>query len=144
MMLALVLLLSTNALVQEQPLPVYACQGFKEPLHRADIRVERGRNLPLRGRLVLANGTPADGNDLATAPIISVKFKDADQTSEARAGDFGKGKSFQFFELESHWKFDLETSSLTGDGEYAVTMLSGDPGEYTIDPPCKLVFTLEP
>ena len=126
--------------------PVYACQGFAEPMHRANIQIGRGRVLPLRARLALPDGS--FGEDLKSAPMISLKYRpesgrEVDKTAGLEVRDYGKGNRF-VFDKEAHWKFDLGTGNLKDDGTYVVSLLSGDEKEYRVDPACSLVFLLAP
>ena len=40
--------------------PTYQCQGFDEPMQRSPQQIARGRVLPLRAKLVLADGSFGD------------------------------------------------------------------------------------
>jgi hypothetical protein len=131
---------------QEKTPPTYRCQGFDEPMHRPNIQIPKGRVLPLRAKLVLPDGTFGDASTLKAPPAISLKYQpesgpEVDKTEGLEVRDYGKGNRF-VFDAEAHWKFDLGTSNLTEDGKYAVTLSTGDPKEYTVDPPCTLVFFL--
>lgn len=126
--------------------PVYACQGFAEPMHRENIHIGRGRVLPLRARLALPDGT--FGENLKSPPRLLLKYRpesgpEVDKTAGLEVRDYGKGNRF-VFDKEAHWKFDLGTGNLKDDGTYAVSLLSGDEKEYKVDPVCSLVFLLAP
>jgi len=127
--------------------PTYQCRGFDEPMQRSPQRIPRGRVLPLRAKLALPDGTFADAKTLASAPALTLKYKPAsgpevDKTGGMEVRDYGKGDRFVFDE-EAHWKFDLGTSNLPDDGEYVVTLVSGDEKAYRVDPPCTLVIQLQ-
>jgi len=127
--------------------PTYQCRGFDEPMQRSPQRIPRGRVLPLRAKLALPDGTFADAKTLASAPALTLKYKPAsgpevDKTGGMEVRDYGKGDRFVFDE-EAHWKFDLGTSNLPDDGEYVVTLVSGDEKAYRVDPPCRLVIQLQ-
>ncbi len=127
--------------------PTYRCQGFDEPLNRPSMQVRRGRVLPLRGKLVAADGTFADNGVVKAAPAIRLTYlpegsKEVDKTAGLEVRDYGKGNHF-VFDQEAHWKFDLGTGNLPDDGKYTVTVLSGDAKEYRVDPACKLTFRLQ-
>jgi hypothetical protein len=144
----LVLAASTPARGAGKAPPVYACQGFDEPMSRPNIHIGRGRVLPLRGKLVLPDGTFGDASVLKAAPRISLKYRpesgpEVDKTAGLEVRDYGKGNRF-VFDREAHWKFDLGTGNLKEDGTYAVSLLSGDEKEYKVDPVCSLVFLLAP
>jgi hypothetical protein len=140
--------LVVGAVSADDKIPSYACQGFDEPMNRPNIHIGRGRVLPLRGKLFLSEGKYGDDTLLKTAPVISLKYKpeagpEVDKTAGVEVRDYGKGISF-VFDKEAHWKFDLGTGNLPDDGKYVVSLLSGDPKEYKVDPPCKLTFLVEP
>jgi hypothetical protein len=128
------------------PAPVYACQGFDEPMNRQNIEIGRGRVLPLRGKLVKPDGSFVEEGALKAAPALTLKYKpesgpEVDKTAGMEVRDFGKGNRF-VFDQEAHWKFDLGTGNLPDDGAYTATLLSGDEKEYRVDPPCRLAFRL--
>ncbi|MEO8191358.1 MAG: hypothetical protein ABI682_13535 [Acidobacteriota bacterium] len=127
--------------------PVYACQGFDEPMNRPNIEIGRGRVLPLRAKLVKADGAFADETVVKSPPTLSLKFKpesgpEVDKTAGMEVRDYGKGNRF-VWDQEAHWKFDLGTGNLPDDGKYTVTVLSGDEKQYRVDPSCKLTFKLQ-
>jgi hypothetical protein len=66
--------------------------------------------------------------------------KMVDRTSRVEAGDFGKQGRFVF--REHYWKFDLQTDALPEAGTYVVELVSGDEGQYRVDPTCGFRFTL--
>jgi hypothetical protein len=126
--------------------PTYTCQGFDEPMNRPNIHIGRGRVLPLRAKLALPDGTYGDDAVLKAAPQIALKYKpdsgaEVDKSSGIEVRDYGKGTSF-VFDKEAHWKFDMGTGNLADNGKYTVTLLSGDPKEYKVDPACSLNFVL--
>jgi len=127
------------------PTPTYRCQGFDEPLHDG-MNIPRGRVLPLRGKLVAADGSFADQKVVKTPPAVSFKFQpegkpEVDKTSTVEVRDYGKGSHF-VWDDEAHWKFDLGTKSLEDAGQYQVRLVSGDEAEYKVDPSCALTFNL--
>ena len=126
--------------------PVFACQGFDEPMNRQNIEIGRGRVLPLRAKLVRPNGSFAEESAVKTTPTLVLKYqpesgREVDKTAGMEVRDYGKGNHF-VWDQEAHWKFDLGTGNLPDDGNYAVTVLSGDAKEYRVDPTCKLTFKL--
>jgi len=128
------------------PTPTYQCRGFDEPLHDG-MNIPRGRVLPLRGKLVAADGSFADQKVVKTPPAVSFKFQpesgpEVDKTSTVEVRDYGKGNHF-VWDDEAHWKFDLGTKSLENAGKYQVRMVSGDEAEYKVDPACTLTFNLK-
>jgi hypothetical protein len=66
--------------------------------------------------------------------------KAVDRTSRVESGDFGKGGRFVF--REQYWKFDLQTDALGESGTYVVELVSGDEGQYRVDPTCGFRFAL--
>jgi hypothetical protein len=125
---------------QEVAPPKYSCDGFAAPLNRGSMEVERGRVLPLKGKLSRADGTAVVQGSVRTAPVVHIALSGEDKSGVLEAHDYGKGRSF-VFDPEAHWKFDLGTSTLTGDGTWVVTLMSGDPKEYVVDPACRLEFS---
>jgi hypothetical protein len=145
--LALAVVLSAPARCEDKAAPTYRCQGFDEPMHRENIRISRGRVLPLRAKLVLPNGAFGDATTLKTAPKISLQFlpesgPPVDKSNGIEVRDYGKGNSF-VFDQEAHWKFDLGTGNQPENGRYKVSLISGDESEYRVDPACVLVFLLD-
>jgi hypothetical protein len=150
LLLSSVLLLLVVALpaLADDPIPVYQCEGFAEPMNHPHLHIGRGRVLPLRAKLTAEDGTFGDATTLQASPIITLKYQPqgkpaVDKTSGLEVRDYGKGNSF-VWDQEAHWKFDLGTGNLPDDGKYVVTMSSGDETEYRVDPPCTLEFELEP
>ena len=91
-------------------------------------------------------GKFGDNSTLEAAPKISLQFvpesgAEVDKTAGLEVRDYGKGNSF-VFDQEAHWKFDLGTGNLPEDGKYRVSLVSGNEGEYRVDPRCTLVFLL--
>lgn len=143
---ALLAFAAAAAAGQDKAPPTYRCEGFHEPMHRQNIQIPKGRVLPLMAKLVLPDGTFGDASTLEAPPAISLKYQpesgpEVDKTEGLEVRDYGKGGRF-VYDAEAHWKFDLGTSNLTEDGKYAVTLSTGDPKEYAVDPPCTLVFLL--
>jgi hypothetical protein len=138
--------LSAAPWARAQEAAAFRCQGFDEPMNRNPINIGRGRVLPLRGKLVRADGTFGDQTSVKTAPVLTLKYQpdagpEVDKTSGIEVRDYGKGNHF-VWDDEAHWKFDLGTGNLPDDGKYLVTMSSGDEKEYKVDPACSLVFML--
>ena len=134
------------ARAEDKTPPTYRCQGFDEPMSRENMRIARGRVLPLRAKLVLPDGSFGDAKILKTAPSISLHFlpesgPPVDKSGGLEVRDYGKGNSF-VFDQEAHWKFDLGTGNQPDDGRYKVSLISGDESEYRVDPACTLVFLL--
>jgi hypothetical protein len=125
----------------------YRCQGFDEPMNRDNIRINRGRVLPLRAKLVLPDGSFGDASKVKTAPILTLKYKpesgpEVDKSAGMEVRDYGKGNRF-VWDAEAHWKFDLGTGNLPDDGHYVASLASGDEKEYRVDPACALNFQLQ-
>ncbi|MEO8430690.1 MAG: hypothetical protein ABI592_04205 [Acidobacteriota bacterium] len=143
---ALACLPARAALASPPDPPTYRCQGFDEPMNRPTVEIGRGRVLPLRAKLVAADGKFADDGVVKAAPTIHVVYapeggKEVDKSGGLEVRDYGKGNHF-VFDQEAHWKFDLGTGNLPEDGTYKVTVLSGDAKEYRVDPTCSLEFHL--
>lgn len=139
-------LLPSSVALAADAAPVYACQGFDEPMNRPDIQIGRGRVLPLRAKLVRPDGTFVEESAIKSTPTLSLKYKpengpEVDKTNGMEVRDYGKGNHF-VWDQEAHWKFDLGTGNLPDDGAYVVSVLPGDEKEYRVDPTCKLTFHL--
>ena len=127
--------------------PTYRCQGFDEPMNRDNIRIGRGRVLPLRAKLILPDGSFGDATKVKTPPILTLKYKpesgpEVDKSGGMEVRDYGKGNHF-VWDAEAHWKFDLGTGNLPDDGHYVAALASGDEKEYRVDPACALNFQLQ-
>ena len=118
--------------------PFHACIGFDAPMDRGPVTVRKHRVLPLKARVLDADGVELDDLDLGTPPVLQVLFTSArdgdavDVTEEALpAGSGSRGNQFEF--TKDRWRFNLETRNYTAAGSYRVQLLSGDPAEYEIE-----------
>lgn len=126
--------------------PTYQCRGFDEPMQRSPQQIGRGRVLPLRAKLALADGSFGNDKTLPAPPALTLKYKpesgpEVDKTSGMEVRDYGKGDRF-VWDDEAHWKFDLGTGNLPDDGQYVATLVSGDEKAYKVDPRCSITFNL--
>jgi len=137
--------------------PAYSCDGFEPPMNLAYLppamgggeigrSVKRNRVLPFKATLLDGDGNPVTA--LNSPPVIQVTYVPtvgpaADVTADALTS--GKRSDGNQFELTGDsWAFNLWTKNYTAVGRYEATMVSGDPGEYVIDPTCRGVFVIEP
>lgn len=123
---------------------VYRCDGFAGPIQK-QMDIQRGRNLPLKARLLDSAGKPVTSDEVEPAPgirLVRVEGQgELDQSEQVAAGDFGKGGRFVF--RESYWKFDLNTADFPELGRYRAELASGDDSRYRIQSPCAVTFVLK-
>lgn len=124
--------------------PPLACRGFDPPLHRGRVVVRGQRALPLKARLFDKDGLEVAAVDLEEAPTLQVWYKygtpDAVDVTDAIEA-VGEGtQEGQFVYVDGRWRFNLKTVNFRATGTYTVSMRSGHPEEYVVDPPCAVVF----
>jgi hypothetical protein len=133
------------AMAADRGVPVYACVGFEAPMNDGAIRVQKNRALPHKALIVDADGFQITPAEIAASPVIQVVFSGnavpaEDVTDDALfAGQGTPGNQFVFTD-EEKWQFNLKTGNYTTKGSYRVTMVSGDPSAYVIDPTCEALF----
>jgi len=127
---------------------VLACRGFAPPLNRPRSIRRGARALPLKARLLDADGGPVGGDALATPPAVQVLFTPAaggvavDVTDlVAPAGRSNEGRSFRPV-FPGGWRYVLRTRGLVEQGTYEILLVSGDPAEYVVEPACSAILTL--
>ncbi|MHC4748604.1 MAG: right-handed parallel beta-helix repeat-containing protein [Planctomycetota bacterium] len=129
------------------PPPPYYCVGFKPPMDEGAVKVKKNRVLPLKAELIDMEGYPLTDAEIIAPPVVQVVFQptsgDAeDVTDDALpAGQGTEGNQFVF--TGSNWQFNLKTKNYSAAGTYAVTMVSGNECEYTIESTCEAVFVIE-
>ncbi len=127
------------------PVPALTCQGFEPPADVGPLTVKGNRVLPLKARLVDQLGLFVTGSDLVAAPALQVLFYPGqtgtpiDVTDQALAEGLGTDGN-QFVFTGDRWQFNLQTKGFSAVGRYVVSMISGDPAEYVIDPTCEVAF----
>lgn len=120
--------------------PVYACEGFKGPLAKGPVQIKRKRLIWLRAKLRDGNGETLTDDDLVAPPVVEVTFEPESEATAAALfpGVGGDGAAFVFFLRQ--WHLLLKLEEFAEPGTYTVTMASGDPSEYRIDPTCEGQF----
>jgi len=139
-----------TACEEASDVPVYSCEGFASPMAKGAVKVKKNRALPLKMELIDDAGFAITDMDLAAPPLVSVIFglanpgDDPEDVSDyaVAAGHGTDGNQFEFT-LDDIWQFNLKTSNYTGSGEYYISVESGDPGEYVIDPTCVASFIVK-
>jgi hypothetical protein len=121
------------------------CVGFEPPMDKTVSVKKKNRVLPLK-MVCFDNGTELTDLDLVPPPIVEIDFTGGDPTEPpmedflpAGQGDDGN----QFVYSGSKWQFNLQTKNFSGEGTYTIKAVSGDPGEYIIDPPPVAEFVIE-
>lgn len=134
----------TDGLVNvASPPPALTCVGFKPPLDQNVVVRRPNRVLPLRMTL-----EDADGFEVfdITPPVVSIEYEgdfgygegELDELNFAGKGDEGN----QFVFNGQFWAFNLSTKGLAP-GTYTITAVSGNLGQYVIDPTCTVVVEIE-
>jgi hypothetical protein len=129
--------------------PAYACRGFDSPLAAGPVTVKGPRALPLKARLLDADGFALADDALGAPPVLQVHHQSGvgetpDDVSPQAVG-VGQGTDGNAFEFSgSRWRFNLKTRNYTAPGIYTLTMISGDETEYRIDPVCEAQFVVNP
>lgn len=125
--------------------PVYACVGFEPPMDDGAVTVQKKRALPHKAVIVDADGFEITPAEISASPVIQVIFAGnalpaEDVTDDALfAGQGTAGNQFVYTD-EQKWQFNLKIDNYSKKGTYQVTMVSGDPSEYAIDPTCEASF----
>jgi hypothetical protein len=128
--------------------PTYRCDGFGAPMNGSAVIVRSPRTLPLKASLLDGEGLPVTSATVAAAPRLTVTLSPAgggpavDVTDRASPSGQGRdGPSFAFT-LDGRWQYNLDTGAFTAPGEYRVTLVSGDTGEYLVAPVCTGTFVV--
>ena len=129
---------------QGEPL---ACIGFDAPMNTV-VKVKKNRVLPLKVQLMDANGQYVDDLGLASKPALQVLFDSAispmaeDVTDQSLPSGVGTdGNQFEF--LDGKWQYNLKAKNFSAPGTYTVSLVSGDSGEYRIEPNCSTQFVID-
>ena len=122
--------------------------GFEPPLASGPVTVKKNKALPLKAVLVDEAASPVTDLDLITSPVVQVLFVPGaggdpiDVTDQAfPAGQGTDGNLFVF--SDGKWRFNLKTKNYAALGTYLMSMVSGDPSEYEIDPTCESEFVID-
>jgi len=125
------------------------CMGFLSPMNRGPVKVRNSRVLPLKASLFHADGSPVTDAELFKPPVINVSFVSSkvtsaiDVTNEALSAGMGaEGNQFELND-DGNWQYNLATINYSTKGKYRLSIESGDPIEYEIDPKCQGMYVKE-
>ena len=96
--------------------------------------------------LLDGDGVTITDSDVISPPVIQVLYDSGiapaeDVTGEALSAGWGTdGNQFEF--NDPVWQFNLKTKNYTASGTYTVSIVSGDSGEYVIDPAVEAQFVI--
>jgi hypothetical protein len=129
--------------------PAYACVGFEPPLADGPVTVRGNRALPLKAELRDEDGIALTDADLGAAPVVQVEYHSGVDASPEDVSDqalwAGQGSSGNAFVFNGdRWRFNLKVGNYSAPGTYAISMISGDGGEYRVDPTCESEFIVSP
>ncbi len=126
--------------------PTLTCVGFDPPMDKTVSVKKKNRVLPLKMVLVDENNIEVTDQDIVAPPVVEIDVASADPTDppgeeflSAGKGDDGN----QFVFSGTSWDFNLSSRNFSGSGTYTITVESGDPGEYAIDPTCTATFVIQ-
>ena len=127
---------------------LYSCSGFEPPMDKGAVKVKKNRVLPFKAELLDGAGNPLTDADIIAPPVIQVMYDSGEEgdavdvTDNALSAGHGtEGNEFEF--TGSNWQFNLKTKDYSAPGTYTVTMVSGNEGEYVIEPTCTATFVIE-
>ncbi len=127
--------------------PTLTCSGFDPPMDSGPVTVRGNRALPFKAQLLDVEGYPVTDLDVAAFPVVQVVFQAAaggdpvDVTGDAFPVGMGTDSNgFEYNPAEQVWQYNLKTKNHTAVGTYIVTIESGDPSEYRVDPSCSGTF----
>ena len=114
----------------------YLCSGFEPPMDKIIQAKKGGRVLPLKIKLYDENFYEITDFEISTPPLIEVNYIGLDQT-ESLVEDLlyvgrGNGEN-ELVYTGKGWQFNLQTKNFRAPGTYEIYVVSGNPGEYTID-----------
>ena len=131
-------------IVEYEPL-IYSCSGFEPPMDNLVTVKKKNRVLPLKMTLDFRSAEVSD-IDITAAPVVEIDFTAGNPTTppgeellSAGKGDEGN----QFVYTGSKWGFNLQSKNFSGKGTYTITVVSGDPDEYSIAPTCRTTFIIQ-
>ncbi len=128
--------------------PALSCVGFEPPMAGGPVVVRNHRVLPLKARLLDAEGAPV-GAGIAAPPVVRVMYEPGtgapvDVTASALHAGRGTAEGAFSFDVDSgEWHFNLVTRDFSAPGTYRVTAESGDRLRYAISPTCEATFVIE-
>ncbi len=125
-----------------------SCVVSEAPLDNGPAKIKKNCVLPFRAELFDKSSIPVTDVNIFTPPMIQVIFEPetvaVDLTNDALSAGKGTEDNQFFFDFAgSKWRFNLKTRNYTSPGTYKVSMVTGDPNEYIIDPVCMAVFCIE-
>jgi len=130
------------------PPPTLACVGFEAPFDVAlTLKKKTKRAIPVKMVLEDEDGFPVTDADLVAPPVVNVLFDGVtygeappDDADLLPLGMANEDNVFRFDEGAETWIYNLGTKQFGAAGVYTVTAVSGDEGEYVIDPTCSGTF----
>jgi hypothetical protein len=114
----------------------YLCSGFEPPMNKTILAKKGGRVLPLKIKLYDENFYEITDFEISTPPLIEVNYIGLDQTESLVEDLLHVGRGNDEDELVytgKGWQFNLQTKNFRAPGTYEIYVVSGNPGEYTID-----------
>jgi len=130
------------------PVDMYACEGFHPPADSSPLKVKgKGRTIPLKANLT-ADGIPIGSDDPIAWPRLRVLYLDTggdpmEVTGLALADGHGTA-DHRFVSADGlKWQYNLDTVNFVNPGKYRVELLSGNDGEYVIEPTCVVEYSIE-
>lgn len=140
-----------NALAFVEETVSYSCAGFEPPCDSTDVAltVKKNKCIPLKTELIDENGYAITDADIEYPPVLVLaSFAGAVVTSEIvnvdglPPGQTTEGNQFEF--IGGRWCLNLKVKDFyTAPGEYNFRMVSGDLGEYVIEPTCTVTIWVE-
>jgi hypothetical protein len=128
--------------------PTYKCVGFGAPMNGSALVVRGPRSIPLKASLFDSEGLPVTNTTVAAAPRVTITHMPAgggapvDVSDRASANGNGRDGLAFAYTLDARWQYNLDTAAFTAPGEYRVTLVSGDAGEYLVAPVCTGTFVV--
>ena len=108
------------------PSVVLACEGFGPPLEKPVPLTFGGRVLPLKVALYDSAGAEVTDKDIAAPPTVEIIMNSGTVPASATP-----------FKYEGHeWRSLLSTNNFTLNDAYEISVGSGDPQAYAINPTC--------
>jgi hypothetical protein len=126
-----------------------SCSGFESPMDKGPVTAKRNRVLPLKAQLFDGDGSSVTNGDIPAPPVVEILFTATDSgtavdvTADALSAGLGTtGNQFVYTD-SAQWQFNLKTSNYSAPGTYTITMKSGDPVTYNINPTCIAEFVVQ-
>ena len=130
------------------PAPTLSCVGFDSPFDQDLDLGKSKRTIPAKFTIEAEDGTDQTDADLAAPPVVNVTWVGSEGTggivlksellSPNQAED---GNQARYDADDAQWVYNVGTKGYTASGIYEVTVTSGEPSEYIIDPTCTGTFT---